>query len=205
MPLIALNLLDADSRNANVCDSDTLNKIAKNIQQTGFCPSLIVRLHPQHPERYMLLDGHHRKLVLEKLGWQAVECQIWDISDQNAQLALSTLNRLRGTDNLQKRAELIHGLTQWIEPAELATLIPENTTEIQDLLSLLDLSFTEMETKLKEQIEQEEANLPVPFGCMLPADKVSMVEEALALMKQPDKGIALIALCQEALDAKTGQ
>jgi hypothetical protein len=35
MPVIALKLLEADPRNANVCDQQTLEKIASNIQRTG--------------------------------------------------------------------------------------------------------------------------------------------------------------------------
>jgi hypothetical protein len=62
--------------------------------------------------------------VLQKLNWKDVECQIWTLSEEDTQLALVTLNQLRGSDNLRKRAELIQSLTQAFKIPDLANLIP---------------------------------------------------------------------------------
>lgn len=97
----------------------------------------------------MILDGHHRKNVLETLKWKSVECQIWTVSEEDAQLALVTLNRLRGADNLRKRAELIHSLTQTLEIQALASLIPESPPEIETLLSSLQFDFQQMEAAIQ--------------------------------------------------------
>jgi len=200
MPVIALKLLDADPRNANVCDTEMLNKLASNIQRTGFCPPLIVRPHPQKEGRYMILDGHHRKLVLERLKWKTVECQIWTVSEEDAQLALVTLNRLRGTDNLRKRAELIQCLSQTLDIQALASLIPETPPEIENLLSSLQFDFEALETQLKAQQKAEQESLPVPFTCMLTASEYASVEKALGLMQQAERSAALVKLCQEVID-----
>jgi ParB-like chromosome segregation protein Spo0J len=200
MPVISLKLLDADIRNANICDADTLDKITANIQRTGFCPPLIVRPHPNKEGRYMMLDGHHRKLVLERLKWKSVECQVWTISEEDAQLALVTLNRLRGADNLRKRAELIQSLSQTLEIQTLACLIPETPPEIETLLSSLQFDFQVLEEKLKAQQAAEKAALPVPFTCMLSAEDFALVEKALSLSHQKDRGAALVTLCREVID-----
>lgn len=199
MPVIALKLLDVDVRNANVCDAGTLDKLAANIQRTGFCPPLIVRPHPEKVGRYMILDGHHRKLVLERLKWKSVECQVWSLSEEDAQLALVTLNRLRGSDNLRKRAELIQSLTQTLDIQSLACLIPESPPEIETLLSSLQLDFQALEEQLKAQQAAEKAALPVPFTCMLNADDFTLVEQALALVEK-DRSVALVKLCREVID-----
>jgi ParB-like chromosome segregation protein Spo0J len=200
MPVIALKLLDADIRNANVCEAGTLDKIAANIQRTGFCPPLIVRPHPNKEGRYMILDGHHRKLMLERLKWKSVECQVWTINEEDAQLALVTLNRLRGADNLRKRAELIQSLSQTLEIQALACLIPETPPEIETLLSSLQFDFQAMEENLKAQQMAEQATLPVPFTCMLLAEDFALVEKALKLMQQKDRSAALVKLCREVID-----
>lgn len=200
MPIIALKLLDADPRNANVCDAETLDKLRANIQRTGFCPPLIVRPHPQKEGRFMILDGHHRKLVLERLKWKSVECQVWSVSEEDAQLALVTLNRLRGTDNLRKRAELIQSLSQSLNIEDLANLIPETPPEIENLLSSLQFDFEALEVQLKAQQQAEQERLPVPFTCMLTPDNFALVEKALALMGETERAGALVKLCQEALD-----
>ena len=62
MPMIALHQLQPDVRNANVCPSAIMDKIKGHIAQSGFCPALLVRPHPQQPGQYVIVDGHHRKL-----------------------------------------------------------------------------------------------------------------------------------------------
>lgn len=200
MPLIALKALHPDKRNANICAPETLEKIRRNIERTGLCPPLIVRPHSKRKGQFILIDGHHRKQVLEQLGWKEVECQVWDIPDSEAQIALATLNRLKGSDDIKKRAELLSSLIQTFSLAELETLIPESQAEIEDMLSFLQWDSERMEREFKHQVEKEAAELPVPFGFMVPADQVPVVQEALnrfqAQTNKSDQTAAFIALCQ---------
>lgn len=197
MPKLALKLLDNDPRNANRCDDTTLDKIKRNIERTGLCPPLLVRPHHSQKGRYILLDGHHRKLVLDQLGWEKVECQIWDINDQEAQLALVTLNRLRGTDDLQKRASLLDSLSSLMPLEDLYHLIPETSTELDDLLKLARYDFEEMEQALEKQMAAEKAILPIALTFLLAPSEASLVEETLKQYQKKDCGEALVALCQE--------
>lgn len=204
MPLIPIDDLLADPRNANECSSETLEKIQRNIQRTGLYPPLIVRPHPELAGKYVLVDGHHRKMVLAFLGYQQAECQIWDITDTEAQIALSTLNRLRGVDNPKKRAELLNALTETFGVEELALLIPESSAEIQDMLHLLNFDFEAIEQNLKAQEAAERATLPVPFTFMVAAQDAEFVqktlssfEEHISSNKKMERGELLVALCRE--------
>lgn len=199
MPMIQLKQLHDDPRNANVCTAETLDKIHRNIEKSGLYPPLIIRPHPKKAEHYIILDGHHRKRVLEKLGHSEVECHIWEVDEQGAQLALATLNRLRGVDEPRKRAILLQSLTEFMPMADLAQYIPESEKQMKDLLSLLKLDWDAAEEAIKKQIEKEQAEMPVPFVCMIAPSAFPDVEKAIALHDGADKGQKLVALCRQAL------
>lgn len=201
MSQIELTRLEADPRNANICDADTLAKIEGNIQRTGLCPPLIVRKHPSRKSKYIVIDGHHRLQILKRLGWKKVECQIWDIDEKEAAVALATLNRLRGTDNPVKRAELFNELTQHFSLPDLAHIVPESPKDIQDLLALLKLDTEVVEQAIEKQVNQEKETLPVPFGCLLSSAEHTLVERALGLF-QGNTSQQLVAMSQFTLTHK---
>lgn len=205
MPLIALDQLHDDPRNANICDQQTLGKLKLHIERSGFCPSLLVRPHPQLNGEYMIVDGHHRKQVVESLGWAEIECQVKEMTDREAGLLLLTLNRLRGTDIPQKRAELMDSLLDSFSIQELAEFLPENTREIEGLLALLHADLDSLEKVFQAQMVEEQKMLPVPMGFMIPADAVETVENALEQYKtqaNQDEGLALVAICWDVLKQK---
>lgn len=183
MSEIELKRLEPDPRNANHCQSDTLAKIERHIQRTGLCPPLIIRPHPRKKNKFIVMDGHHRLKILKNLGWSKVECQIWPVDETEATLALATLNRLRGTDNPVKRAELIDELCQRFSLPDLAELLPDTQAEMTDLLTLLELDMEQMDKTIQEQIEKEKVLLPVSFGCLLSAEEYAVVEQALDRFK----------------------
>ena len=208
MPLIELTRLHADPRNANVCPLDILEKLKRHIERTGFCPSLLVRQHPKRDGHYILVDGHHRKQVLESLGWNQVECQLKEMTEDEAGLLLLTLNRLRGTDIPRKRAELLESLLPQFNIAELANLLPESHGEIEGLLALLQQEESSLEAALKAQMDAERQTLPVPFGFMIPAEEAPIVQEALAAYQgrtKADQGQALVAICRDVLAVNEGK
>lgn len=202
MKNLSLALLDNDPRNSNVCSAETLEKLQRNIERTGLYPPLIVRPASKRSKRYIIIDGHHRKQVLEALGHTEAECLIWDISEQEARIALATMNTLRGTENLKKRAELLQELSQVLPLTELSQIIPENDEEIQDLLALLDQDMEELEESIRTQTAAEKDSLPIPFIFLIEVGQQASVEEALSqFMPSPkaDRGEALVNLCKFAL------
>lgn len=201
MTRLALTTLHPDPRNSNVCSADVLEKLRRNIEKSQLYPPLIVRPHPTESGQFILIDGHHRKQVLASLGHPDADCLIWEISERDAQIALATLNTLRGTENLHKRAELLQNLTALISIDELTALIPETSAEMTDLLALLQHDTAELEQAMRTQIATEKAALPVPFTFLVAADQASLVEKTLAQFQpdKPDRGVALVELCAFAL------
>ncbi len=196
---IKLQQLENDTRNANVCGKETLEKLKRNIERSGRCPALIVRPHPKKKDRYILIDGHHRKLVLEHLGWPEAPCEIWDVSEAEAGLLLATLNRLRGEDNLRKRAELLDGLLVHFPMEDITQLIPETEAQVKDLMTLLTWQEEELASLVKKQREEEATQLPVLLNFVLNKADAEIVERTLK-QYQPegnaDPSAGLVALCK---------
>jgi len=208
MPLIPLDKLHPDPRNANVCSPEILDSLKRNIQRTGICPALLIRPHPKKPKHFILIDGHHRYQIVQELGWTEVECQIAHVNRKDAGLLLLTLNRLRGTDIPRKRAELMESLLPTLGIEELALLVPETQGEIEGLLALLKQDDNALAQTLKAQMDAEKQTLPVPFGFMIPADDAPLVRETLEAYQattKSDQAHALIAICRDVMALKEGK
>jgi ParB-like chromosome segregation protein Spo0J len=133
--MLRLDRLDPNPRNANVLAAADFKKLVANIKRTGHYPAMIVR---PTGDRYMLLDGHHRRLALQKLGRTEGECQVWDVSEKEADIALASLNRLRGNDDPRKRAELVDEILRaGVDAKSLALMLPESQSQIEDLQLLM--------------------------------------------------------------------
>lgn len=207
MPLLKLTQLLPDPQNPNVCEPAVLAKLKANIVHLGQYQPLIVRVHPQDPQAYILVDGHQRKAVFESLGWETAECQIWDLTDEQAQLALATLNRLRGTDIPKKRAELLSSLMASIPLDDLVGLIPESQAQIQDLLLLVNQDFMALEQALKDEINREQAQLPVALTFLLEPTDHAAWQQAQTLFSagEKDRGKVLMKICLKAVEAIHGK
>lgn len=130
---LPIDRLDAHPANSNVMPKALLDKLASEIQRTGFYPPIIAR---PIGERYQILDGHHRTLVLKQLGHESVNCVIWQADDEQALLLLATLNRMRGEDDPRKRAALLAKLRQSMDIRELAQRLPEDRQRVQKMLAI---------------------------------------------------------------------
>ncbi|MGB0768001.1 MAG: ParB/RepB/Spo0J family partition protein [Phycisphaeraceae bacterium] len=110
-----------------------LDKLANEIERTGLYPPVIVR---PIGERYQILDGHHRAVVLERLGHTAVHAVVWPVDDEQALVMLASLNRMRGEDDPRKRAALLAKLCVSMDAGELAKRLPEDVGRVNKLLEL---------------------------------------------------------------------
>jgi len=133
---IALSCLRAHPDNPNVMSDALLDTLARNIQRTGRYPPLIVRPHPQDATSFQLLDGHQRADILRRLGHTHAECVVWDVDDEQASVLLLTLNRLEGDDDPYRRGALLKQLTERMEIAEVAQLVPEDRDRIRRLVDI---------------------------------------------------------------------
>lgn len=135
-------------KNANVLTGKVRSAIVENIKTTGLYPPLIVRsleksieFSKAHEEGlYQLLDGEHRKGILEELCHTEADVVIWEgITDKRALILLATLNQ-GGEDDEAKRAAMIREIVEFSdgEVDLVAMILPESVAEIEQYLGTHD-------------------------------------------------------------------
>jgi ParB/RepB/Spo0J family partition protein len=133
---IPLDKLIAHPDNPNRMSKTNFKKLIRNIERTGRYEPLIVRPSPQQPGFYQIINGHHRKRALQKLGYKKADTLIWNINDEDADIMLTTLNRLGGSDVLEKKLVLLKRLNKRMQTNSLAKLLPQTAKQIERLANL---------------------------------------------------------------------
>jgi ParB-like chromosome segregation protein Spo0J len=143
--MIELSKLVPHPKNANVMAKTAMAKLKRHIARTGRYEPLVVRRHPRQEGKFEMINGHHRKRVLEELGHTEAACLVWELSDSEALLLLATVNRLSGKDAGGRRAELLEALAGEMGDTaedgcaiichELAALLPEEEGALRKLLA----------------------------------------------------------------------
>jgi len=179
MPIIKLDLIDDHALNSNVVPDDVLEKIYRNIKRTKKTPPLIVR--PKDDGRYEMLDGHHRKRILRRLNIDEWECDVWKITEREGNVAIASLNTLRGQEDPRLRAQLLAELSTTIPIEQLAQFLPENQAQIEDALKLLSTDFSALEEAARAASGGGEEH-PRAKTFLLYPDQEAVIQQALDTM-----------------------
>jgi hypothetical protein len=160
-------------------------KLVRHIERTERYEPLIVRpkTEDQRPNtqyairgtQYEIINGHHRFEALKQLGYEACDCVVWNVDDDEVNLLLATLNRLCGQDVLEKKTALLEKLNNKLKVVELAKLLPNTKTQIQ---RLLDLHNNKARLKIAEQ---DKNSIVYSMVFFLNAEQKTTVEKALSL------------------------
>ena len=131
---IEISKLVPHPKNANVMSNAVMAKLRRHIERTGRYEPLVVRRHPTREGCFELINGHHRKEVLESLGRATASCVVWELSDAETLMLLATINRLGGEDAPGKRLELLEAVAVEMEVAEMAKWVPEDAAVLSAVL-----------------------------------------------------------------------
>lgn len=152
LQLIPQSLLDPHPQNPNEMDELRFKKLRNNIARTGRYPALIVR---PNGKRFQIIDGYHRWLVLTDLKHPDIKCEVWDIDQKETKLLLTTLNRLRGTDDTKKRAQLLNDLAIEFGDNSFTQLVPETERALTGLLKVIENDQAEVDIEVEQGMIEE--------------------------------------------------
>jgi ParB/RepB/Spo0J family partition protein len=133
---IELDKLVSCPDNPNRMSKANFGKLVRNIEKTGLYEPILVRAHPENENHFQIINGEHRYRALARLGYKDADCIVWDVDGEQADILLVTLNRLRGSDNLGKKLNLLRRINKRMESAELAKLVPQTAKQIERLTNL---------------------------------------------------------------------
>jgi hypothetical protein len=169
---IALSRLLAHPDNPNWMSRTAFAKLVRNIERGGRYEPLVVRPHPKKNGFFQIINGHWRCKALRQLGYDTAEVVVWRVDDEQTTLLLTTLNRLRGRDELDKKLALLRRLRRWVRIHDMARLLPQTRGQLTRLLTHKPFS------PLKPQNMEPPA---VPLVFFVDEMQRCAIEEALSL------------------------
>jgi hypothetical protein len=199
LQLIAVDKLVAHLDNPNRMSKATFAKLVRNIERTGRYEPLVVRPHPVKTDCFEIINGHHRCEALRKLGYETADAIVWDIDDEQTEILLATLNRLTGSDVLEKKLALIKKLTMKVPTSELGKLLPQTAKQLEHLKDF-KLPTSPAKTDAK--------TFAVPLVFFLTDIQHRIIQQAMSLAQQyisektnaAKKAAALTKIAQSFLD-----
>jgi len=173
---IALDKLVPHPDNPNRQSKVNFTKLVRNIEQTGRYEPLIVRPHPTKNGHFQIINGYHRCKALAQLGYRQANVIVWDVEDEQTDILLATLNRLGGSDELDKKLSLLKRLNRTMEANEIGKLLPQTKKQIEQLVNL------------KRPSRPAKINLKAlanPMVFFVDDSQQQIIEKALSLTEEP--------------------
>jgi len=165
---IPIDKLTAHPGNSNRMGKRNFARLVRNIERTGRYEPLVVR---RQGDGFQIINGHHRCMALKQLGHETVDAVVWDVDDDEADVLLCTLNRLKGTDVLEKKLALLNRLNRNMHAREMAKLLPFTRSQIERLKNMkVPVAPAKVSTR----------SFAVPMVFFLDDDQQKIVAEALA-------------------------
>ncbi len=119
--------------NPNRMSKNKFTRLVRNIERTGRYEPLVVR---RQGDYFQIINGHYRCRALRELGYKSVDAIVWDMDDTEADILLSTLNRLGGSDVLEKKLALLGRINRNMHACEMAKLLPFSRSQIERLKNI---------------------------------------------------------------------
>jgi ParB/RepB/Spo0J family partition protein len=187
--------------NPNRVPPEMFAKLRAYIEREGLVEPLVVR--PAEAGHYEILGGEHRWRVARELGYEAVPCAVVEMDDRRAKILSVNLNELKGQSLPHLLAELVHDLSRDLSIDDLASQLPYDVPELEDLQSLLQIPDG-LEEELAAEAERMERERPRILSFAVSPAQEETVEEAIerAMMRVAgtSRGAALTFLAQSFLD-----
>ncbi len=184
---VPIDKLAAHPDNPNRMSKAVFARLVRNIARTGRYEPLVVR---PKDERFQIINGHNRLKALEQLGFESVDVVVWDVDDTQTRILMGSLNRLCGSDVLDKKVRLLKELSKQIPAGELAKLLPQTATQIERLSQLADKRREGLKRALKRSSKVQETipdDFKNPLMFFLSDEQNEKVERAMSLASEGSK------------------
>ena len=171
--IVSIEKLIAHPDSPNRMGKNKFAKLVRNIKRTGRYEPLVVRPCPERRGFFQIINGHHRCRALRELGCETAEVIIWDIEDHETDMLLASINRLSGSDVLDKKLAVLNRLNRQIHSTEMAKFLPFRRTQIERL--------TKIDNPRLPPIKSAKVKFANPLVFFVDSRQKMMIENALSL------------------------
>ncbi len=173
---IPLEKLIPHSDNPNRMSRANFGKLMRHIKRTECYEPLVVRRHPRRQGCFQIINGHHRCAALKKLNHTTAQAVVWDVSDEQTDILLATLNRLGGRDILERKLAILRRLSAKRPSRELAKLLPQTKGQLERLTGRAPLA---------RALRQKTKAFAIPLVFFVSDAQQEAIEKALSQTKEP--------------------
>lgn len=198
---ISINQIKENNWNPNEIDEFEFSILVKNIKDKKIGYTQPIEVRAISKDRYQVVDGAHRLRACKEAGLTEVECVISDYDDTQAKLQTLAKNKLRGTINIVKAANLIAELNKDITLDDIGGAVGFKKEELEDSIKLLQIP-PNFEIGLQELVKKEELEAPMSLQFVVTKEQAEIIEQAVELVcnqEQTKRGRALELICADFL------
>jgi len=139
----------ANGWNFNELEPSAFGKLKEGIKDllasAEGIPPIVVRRHPDHEDKFQIIDGWHRVLVFKELGLREIDAYVISVNDSLARILTNTLNYLRGSPNKEKHVDYIRELIgSGVNWDEMTRLLPESEEDLLRLANEARINVNEL-------------------------------------------------------------
>ena len=120
--------------NPNEMTDSTYKHLKQEFKRVGFLQTILVR---KHNDRYQIIDGEHRWRAAKEEGLESVPAIVVEMDDATAKTTSINMNRIKGTNNPLRLAELLKGLK--VDVPKLDSVLNMSKQELAGFDILLDM------------------------------------------------------------------
>jgi ParB/RepB/Spo0J family partition protein len=198
---IPINQIKENNWNANEIDEFEFSILVKNIKDKKIGYTQPIEVRAIGKDQYQIVDGAHRLRACKEAGLTAVECVVSDYDDTQAKLETLAKNKLRGTINIVKAANLIAELNKELTLDDIGGRVGFKKQELEDQIKLLQIP-PNFEIGLREIARKEELTAPISLQFVVTKEQAEIIEQAVELVcnqEQTKRGRALELICADFL------
>lgn len=196
---IPINQIKENNWNPNELDESAFMALVQNIKNSKVGYTQPIEVREIDRDVYEVVDGAHRLRACIEAGLTEVECVLSVYDDNQARLETLAKNKIRGTINLVKAANLISELNKEISLDDIEERTFYNRQEIEDSLRLLEIP-KDFEMNLQDIANKEESEAPVTVQFIVTKEQAEIIEQAVEMVSQREKvkqGRALELICAD--------
>jgi len=196
---ISISQIKENAWNPNELDEGAFQVLVQNIKDSKVGYTQPIEVREIGKDEYEVIDGAHRLRACIEAGLTAVQCVVSDYNDTQARLETLAKNKIRGTINLVKAANLISELNKDITLDDVEDRTFYNQQELEDALRLLEIP-KDFEMNLQDIAQKEELEAPVTVQFVVTKEQAEIIEQAVETVctrEKTKRGRALELICAD--------
>ena len=140
-------------------------QLMASLAESGQQTPIVVVVSPDHPDRYLVIDGHKRIAALQKLGRDTIEATVWAMSEAEALLLERSL-RLSAPESALEQGWLLSEMEQRfhysLEELSASLASGRHKQAETEVIGVAERGHWEGDFAFESDLHKETNALPIP-------------------------------------------